>query len=49
MRDSPLKRPAFKSITMRIISRAVRFGALSSRSHTHPPTFDGVLVRSGFT
>jgi hypothetical protein len=42
-----LKRPAFKSITIRIIPRAVRFCGLSSLAHTHPPTFDGVLVRSG--
>jgi hypothetical protein len=49
MRDSPLKRPAFKSITICIISRASRFCGLSSRSHSQPPTFEGVLARSGAT
>jgi hypothetical protein len=42
-----LKLPAFKATTMRIISRAVRFCGLSSLSHTQPPTFAGVLARSG--
>src|SRR5574338_1488390 len=39
---SPLKRDAFSSTTIFIISRARRFCSLSSRSHTQPPAFDGV-------
>src|SRR6185295_15056506 len=44
---SPPKRDAFRSTTIFIISRARRFGCLSSRSHTQPPAFDGVRERSG--
>jgi hypothetical protein len=45
---SPPKLEAFSVVTIFIMSRARRFGALSSRSHTQPPTFDGVFVKSGF-
>src|SRR5215211_4116969 len=44
---SPPKRDVFRSTTIFIISRARRFACLSSRSHTQPPTFDGVRERSG--